>query len=403
MATLEAAELLAKRTLMAERQVMRRLAKSATSDKPQLPAQFIRENLHHRMKQASVARREDWEKGPLAPRRDAMRTSIPQYKKTLVTDFERQAVSGNMPMIYGAIEREAALLDTMLTEQQLEERWAWAGGSKFPNLAVGDRVVVIEGPFKGQISTISQIEHDRGVLFMDQVGNVNVRIPTFIEKLARGQPVITMPSAMPVSAVRLVHPIPDPKTGEIKDVIIKNLVAGGFYHDRPSRKSTWYRMVPGLNMKIPWPKTARPAHEDQPVDTLRVDVESKTWVPTLTVPPMPESVIDELRGKYSKFRTRHTEEYLAKKQAEIDAKKARNKMGESMLTPLQEYNKKQREIRAAQPAPELTDEMLVKIGEIMARNRAYPLSKEAVTPEPEATGITIQELSQAVQDIPIKE
>ncbi|KAI6381064.1 hypothetical protein MCOR25_001362 [Pyricularia grisea] len=401
MATLEAAELLAKRTLMAERQALRRFAKKVPSDKPQRPMAFVRQNLHHRMKQASVARREDWEKGPLAPRRDAMRTSIPKFKKTLVTDFERQGAAANVPLVYGAVEREVALLDTVPSEQQLEERWAWAGGSKFPNLAVGDRVVVVEGPFKGQISTISEIDHNRGVLFLNEVGIINVRIPPFVEPLARGQPVITMPSAMPVSAVRLVHPIPDPKTGEIKDVVIKNLVARGFYHDRPTRKSTWYRMVPGLNMKIPWPKTPPTVHEDHPVDTLRIDVENKTWVPTLTVPPMPESVIDELRNKYSKFRTRHTEEYLAKKQAEIDAKKARNKMGETMLTPLQEYNKKQREIRAAQPAPQLTDEMLAKIGEIMARNRASPLSKEAVTPEP--TGITLEELSQAVQDIPLKE
>ncbi|TLD21106.1 hypothetical protein PspLS_09040 [Pyricularia sp. CBS 133598] len=401
MATLEAAELLAKRTLMAERQVMRRIAKNAPSDQPQLPARVARQNLHHRMKQAGIARREDWEKGPLAPRRDVVRTSIPQFRKTLVTDYERQAVMGNTPLIYGAVEREVAVLDTVPTDKQLEERWAWAGGSKFPNLVVGDRVVVVEGPFKGQISTISQIDHYKGVLFLDQVGTINIRIPSFVETMAQGQPVIAMPSAMPVSAVRLVHPIPDPKTGEIKDVIIKNLVAGGFYHDRPTRKSSWYRMVPGLNMKIPWPKKPPTAREDHPADTLRIDVENKTWVPTLTVPPMPESVIDELRGKYSRFRTRHTEEYLAKKQAEIDAKKARNKMGESMLTPLQEYNKKQREIRAAQPAPELTDEMLAKIGEIMARNRAYPLSKEAVTPKP--TGITIEELSQAVQDIPIKE
>ncbi|TLS28548.1 hypothetical protein PpBr36_01813 [Pyricularia pennisetigena] len=401
MATLEAAELLAKRTLMAERQAMRRIAKRVPSDKPQIPLSIVRENLHHRMKQASIARREDWEKGPLAPRRDAMRTSIPQFKKTLVTDYERKALTGDVPLIYGAVEREVALLDTVPTDQQLEERWAWAGGSKFPNLAVGDRVVVVEGPFKGQISTISQIDRDRGVLFLEQVGTINVRVPSFVERMAQGQPVITMPSAMPVSAVRLVHPIPDPKTGEFKDVIIKNLVAGGFYHDRPTRKSTWYRMVPGLNMKIPWPKTPPTVHEDQPVDTLRIDVEKKTWVPTLTVPPMPESVIDELRDKYSKFRTRHTDEYLAKKQAEIDAKKARNKMGESMLTPLQEYNKKQREIRAAQPAPELTDEMLAKIGEIMARNRAYPLSKEAIAPEP--TSVSIEELAQAVQDIPIKE
>lgn len=401
-ATREAAEMLAKRTAMAERQAVRRLAKAAAKDKPAMyPKRELRDNVVYRLHEARVARREDWEKGPLAPRRDVNRTSIPQLKKMLVNNFERRKTPGSTPIVYGAIEKEVAMLDFVPNEWQLEERWAWAGGSKFPNLAVGDRVVVVEGPFKGQISAIKEIFTERGVLTLETAGQVNIRIPGFAEQLVQGQTIMTTPSAFPVSAVRMVHPIPDPQTGEIRDVIIKQLVSAGFYHDRPTRRTSWHRMVPGLNIKIPWPKTPPVERVDHPCDTLRVNVEAKTWVPTLTIPPMPETVLNELRNGFSKFRTRHTEEYLAEKQAEIDAKKARSKMVESMLTPVQEYNKMQRELKASQPAPELTDDMMLKIGEIMARNRGLGgPSKDEVSPN--VTRTPVEELTQAVQDVKIE-
>jgi large subunit ribosomal protein L24 len=39
-----------------------------------------------------------------------------------------------------------------------------------------------------------------------------------------------------------------------------------------------------------------------------------------------------------------------------------------MVTPVQEFNRMQREIRRARGQPVLTEEMLAKIGEVMARN-----------------------------------
>jgi large subunit ribosomal protein L24 len=182
-----------------------------------------------------------------------------------------------------------------------------------------------------------------------------------------------------------VHPLADPETGATRDVIIKELVATSVYHDRPTGRCTWNRLVPGINVKIPWPKREPVVHEDQPCDTLRIDVERKTFVPTLARPPVPESVIDELRNRFSKFRTRHTEEYVAQKQAEVDAKKARKAGGgvvpESMLTPVQEHNRMVAEKRAAAPPPVLTDSMLAKIGEVMAKNRERALAAAGVISE----------------------
>jgi large subunit ribosomal protein L24 len=127
-------------------------------------------------------------------------------------------------------------------------------------------------------------------------------------------------------------------------------------------------VVPGLNVAIPWPKVEKPKKVDYACDTLRIDVEEKTFIPTLLSPPVPEGLIDELRNQYSKFRTRHTEEYIAQKAAEEEEKKAARMKSREMLTPVQEFNRKQREIRRARGQPVLTEEMLAKIGEVMAKN-----------------------------------
>lgn len=201
---------------------------------------------------------------------------------------------------------------------------------------------------------------------------------------------------MPVSAVRLVHPLPHPQTGKVRDVIIRELKATNIIFDRPTREVTFDRLVPGENVTIPWPKEEPVVHPDNEVDTLRIDVEQRTFVPTLLRPPMPESIIDELRNRYSIFRTRHTPEYIAEKEAEEAAKKAKKKSVESMMTPVQEFNRRQREMRRARGQPELTPEMLEKIGEVIAKNLERrsgavlegEVSEGAAAPIPEKTSIS---------------
>lgn len=203
---------------------------------------------------------------------------------------------------------------------------------------------------------------------MSQQTNITLPDYTLPEEI-KDTKVQTFESAIPISAVRLVHPIKDPSTGLARDVIIRQLRPTNIHHDRPTRRLTFSRFVPGLNVEIPWPAHAEPEEQDFPPDTLRIDVEERTFVPTLLRPPMPESVIDELRNRYSKFRTRHTEEYIAAKEAEEAEKKGRVESVKSMLTPLQEFNRMQRDMRRERGQPVLTEEMLEKIGEVMARNR----------------------------------
>lgn len=181
---------------------------------------------------------------------------------------------------------------------------------------------------------------------------------------------------MPIWAIRLVHPLRDPETGKVRDVIINELAPTGIVHDKPTGRETWERVVPSMNIKIPWPRAFEEAEReaaqqlkvDYECDTLRLDVEERTFVPTLVQPPMPTGIIDELRNRYSKFRTRHEPEYIAKKEAEEREKLALKKAASSMRTPLQELNALLREERRQRGQPVLTDDMLVRIGEMMARN-----------------------------------
>jgi large subunit ribosomal protein L24 len=203
---------------------------------------------------------------------------------------------------------------------------------------------------------------------------VNVSVPqAMVGPEGKGltrTPVITVPDWLPISAVRLVHPVTDYTTNITRDVIIKQLIPIRKYVDRPTGRTTFQRLVAGLNIIVPWPKIDPVEHKDHPVDTLRLDVEEKTFVPTLLHPPMPSQILDELRGKYSRFRTRHSDEFIAKVEAN-EAERARLKsktVDPTMRTPLQNLNRQLRQERKALGQPELSEEMLEKIGRVIARN-----------------------------------
>ena len=188
-----------------------------------------------------------------------------------------------------------------------------------------------------------------------------------------------MAMRIPISAVRLVHPIKDPKTGVVKDVIIDKLARSKVKWDRHTGHRVWRRFIPGLNITIPWPARDRPERKDQPADTPQVDVSLQSFIPTLLRPPVPDSLIDELRNKFSRFRTRHEAWYVAKKERAEELKHERRASVDTMRTPVEEFNRQQRLLRKARGQPVLSDEMLVKIGEVIAKNKASALSAAGAT------------------------
>lgn len=125
--------------------------------------------------------------------------------------------------------------------------------------------------------------------------------------------VLAQSMPVPMDNIRHVIALEDPN-GTTRDHIIQHAYAGGPYLERPSwsKLPRHSRYVSGLNMEIPWPKEEEPNIETGKWDTLLEEAEFPTWVPSLQNSPFPPSVLDELRGKYSRFRTRHDPEFVKK-------------------------------------------------------------------------------------------
>jgi large subunit ribosomal protein L24 len=150
------------------------------------------------------------------------------------------------------------------------------------------------------------------------------------------------------------------------------------------------RTIPGLGITIKQATADREKDEEgkskaptiREADTPRIRTELQTWVPTLQQPPMPPSVIDELRGKYSKFRTRHDDDWVAEKLVEDEKLEVKKKAVQLTRTPTQEYVLLQHlEATKIAKAKVLTDDILTILGEHMSRetrlNNPQTAPKEA--------------------------
>jgi large subunit ribosomal protein L24 len=151
---------------------------------------------------------------------------------------------------------------------------------------------------------------------------------------------------LPIDDVRLVAPLTDQATGITKDVIVKHLYGGEPFLEQPYGSPTplHTRYIAGLDIEIPWPPAPVEEFQQHELDTPQELVEEQTYTHSLLTYPMPESVIDELRNKYSKFRTRHDTEYVAKKLKEAAWEEWRK--SRRLLTPLAEARVQLDEYRA---------------------------------------------------------
>ena len=103
--------------------------------------------------------REAWTLGPLAPREDV------------------GAWAGRQGVIHEARYRSYQTLPRALRDR----RCAWAGGYENLNLVVGDRVVLLEGPDKGRIGKIFEIDEDASEVYVKDLNKVCVsRLVSFL-------------------------------------------------------------------------------------------------------------------------------------------------------------------------------------------------------------------------------
>ncbi|KAI4105322.1 MAG: hypothetical protein L6R37_002772 [Teloschistes peruensis] len=290
---------------------------------------------------ARRAYKEDWVLGPLAPRRDV----------------------GDKAETYGTVP-----LRSTQTVDKMEGEWKKWG------IRAGDRVCVVgeRERDRGKIGVVREIMEKAETCRVVGINMVNVPTPEYMKTSERQEiPVQTIAAPIPLSSVRLVIPLYDPSTGITRDVIVKELFLKG------GQRFIANYIVPGEQSRlhcIPWPEKEKPANvEDHDDDTFRIDVEQVTWVPTLLRAPMPEGVIDELRYKYSKFRTRHEDWYIEKKKSQdetLQKKEEELKWGggtpKEMLTPVQELNRMRRMEREGLERNKVAEEVLAGIGEVMA-------------------------------------
>lgn len=192
-------------------------------------------------------------------------------------------------------------------------------------------------------------------------------------KEADKTPVRPYEMPMKLRDVRLVAPIPDPETGAVRDVVVQELALQKLTRREKAGLDPPTRTIAGLTppVLIPYPEKVaeEEAAEEYGIDTLRIEVENRTWTPTMHMPPMPPGVLDELRNKFSAFRFRHEESYIAAKtQEELRKKGVLRYKADLMLTPIKQARRLERQRRKALGRPELTEDELAKIGEIMEKN-----------------------------------
>lgn len=295
------------------------------------------------IREAQRARKEDWALGPLAPRRDV----------------------GEKKATYGAMD----VFTYQLPELDPEARPKWM------HISVGDRVVVIRGRERGKIGTVDDVTQERASVRVKGVNVVDLNVPAWLQQeVSAGEeptPVQAMARPLSMHDVRLVYPLPDPETGIPRDVIIDRLVHVNYTFDKSKKEWTQGdRLIPGTNTLIPWPEKTEPHMEEHDIDTPRFTVDEQTNRTCLLHVPMPLGVIDELRNKYSRFRTRHDWEYIDRKEQEDLRSEKRRELAKGMRTPLQELAEVRRRQKEEERQAELSPDQLARIGEVIASERA---------------------------------
>lgn len=143
-----------RRTILAEKQFARRQAAKKLTERRDAEKGQRAQRAHSRKEetdqilQARYARREDYELGPLAPRRDV----------------------GDLKDTYGTIGSHR-VQGPELQKAELEKRLASVGGQHL-NIAEGDRVVILEGRDRGKIGKIKSIDKKRAECMVEGMNMV---------------------------------------------------------------------------------------------------------------------------------------------------------------------------------------------------------------------------------------
>ena len=314
------------------------LAKAESWERSQTRNQLVRLQAE-RTREIRRNQKQDWEAGSLAPRRDV----------------------GENAATYGAI----SIYNMNLPDKDPANRPKWF------HIVEGDRALVTHGRDKGKIGVVNNVNKEKVAAQLKDIGEVDVILPEWMT--AEDKHDSTMQAfarSIPLEYLRLVYPLPDPETGVPRDVVVDRLYCVGRNYDKVTKEwDNGNRVISGTDTIIPWPELDEPVPETHDDDTTASAVSEITFQPPLIYAPFPVSIIDELRNKYSKFRTRHEPEYIEQKELEFEKIDKRKELINTVRTPLRELQDVRRAQKEAAQT-ELTDEQLAKIGEVMAAEMA---------------------------------
>ena len=187
----------------------------------------------------------------------------------------------------------------------------------------------------------------------------------------RGPPTSIHTDSISVDDIRLVMRVDDDRLGS-RDVVVRYMHGGEPIEERDYGVSTpkHTRYVSGLSIPIPWPESTPEEFTAEEADTPRVTVEERTYYANPMEPAFPDpKVIDELRNRYSRNRTRHDTDWVEEKVKE-DAMQAWLKR-RTLFTPIVEKHnadlKKRLESRTKDMEAGPSDNLLRLIREEQAR------------------------------------
>jgi large subunit ribosomal protein L24 len=303
-----------RRTALAKGQAQRKAMIAAKKQKRTDYKEFVKQKQQRESALCQVARRErlnrkdDWLRGPLAAKRDS------------------GAEAGN----YGALSPQ--LLNLPKIPRHLRR--------KYINVVAGERVCIIRGQNKGKIYEVDSVDAETETVTLRNgikvicllnrldfvhwnynspflfILQVDQKIPEWVSELyGTGRPYYTLDVPIPLDNVRLVVGLVDSTTGTTRDVLVEHIDAGPPFleHEVGSTIPKHTRYISGENIEIPWPQANAVQHKDQEQDTLRMEVDVQSWTPSLLSPPFESSILDELRNKFSKYRSRHDPKWVKEK------------------------------------------------------------------------------------------
>lgn len=171
-----------------------------------------------------------------------------------------------------------------------------------------------------------------------------------------------------------------------RDVIVDKVkVLGSTFNDKEKSEDGMIRLVPTTDTLIGKPDILfedndKKDDEDDDIskgtprlldsDSSRAITESITFKPTLSLPPFPGSILDELRNKHSDFRTRFSDKFVKQQLKRDEKEEIIKETVKLMTTPTKEiYAKQAKEQYDLSHSRTLSQDSLALLDNYMQKNK----------------------------------